>query len=209
MKEYRQNAHTFSLILWAVLCSATAAVLFVHSRPVVGRDLDVVELLAGVALLIFGPAALTAYLLRARHVWVSVDQIRGIVVSGRRVIPWDDIRKVERWRPMFRRTTGPAGISPAGTDMAGLAANLGCEGCLAGVAEFFIVVALLFAVFVAIWVIFFVFVPLIVIPVLEVFAPFGDRIKIVTRKGSLALRDLREADEFLRAVELRKPVTGR
>src|SRR5688572_18134802 len=107
MKEYRQNSHTRSLIVWAVLCTVTALVLFVHSGKVVSRALKVEEILAGVALLIFGPAALTAYLLRARHVWVSVDHLRGIVVSGRRVIPWDDIRRVERKRPVFRKTSGP------------------------------------------------------------------------------------------------------
>jgi hypothetical protein len=205
MKEYRQSAHTFSLVFWAILCTATAIVLFVHSGKVVSRALKVEEILAGVALLIFGPAALTAYLLRARHVWVSVDQIRGIVVSGRRVIPWDDIRSVERRRPSFRKTTGPTEMSPIGRSLGGCVD----PGCLEFVGEFFVAVVLIFAAFVAIWLVFFVFVPLIVVPVLEVFAPLGDRFKIVTRKGTLVLRDLREADDFMRQVEQRKPVTVR
>jgi len=209
MKEYRQNSHARSLIVWAVLCTVTAFILFAHSGKVVNRALKVEEILAGVALLIFGPAALTAYLLRARHVWVSVDHLRGIVVSGRRVIPWDDIRRVERKRPAFRKTTGPAEITPLHEDAATLAANWGCEGCFVGFAEFFIVVALILAAFFAIWLLFFVLVPLIVIPVLEVFAPFGDRFKIVTRKGTLVLRDLRDADEFMSAVAQRKPVSER
>jgi len=207
MKEYRQSSHDKSLIFWAVLCTATAIVLFVHSHKVVSRTLKVEEILAGVALLVFGPAALTAYLLRARHVWVSVDQIRGIVVSGRRVIPWDDIRSVERRRPAFRRSTGPTEVPPLTSD---ILSSAGCaDGCLIGGSELFAFVAIAAAALFAVWIICFVFVPLILLPVLEVFAPFGDRFKIVTRKGTLVLRDLRDADDFMRQVEQRKPVTVR
>ena len=206
MKEYRQNSHTRSLVFWAILCTATAIVLFVHSNKVVSRALKVEEILAGTALLIFGPAALAVYLLRARHVWVSVDNVRGIVVSGRRVIPWDEIQTIERRRPSFRKTTGPAEIKPLHEDAAQLATSWGCEGCFAGVVEAFILVALILAAFFAFWLVFFVIVPLIVIPVLEVFAPFGDRFKIVTRTGTLVLRDLRDGDEFMQAVSLRRPV---
>ena len=206
MKEYRQNSHARSLIFWAILCTATAIVLFVHSNKVVSRALKVEEILAGVALLMFGPAALAVYLLRARHVWVSVDNVRGIVVSGRRVIPWEEIRRVERKRPVFRKETGPAEVKPLSEDAATLAANLGCEGCFTGIAEAFVLVALIFAAFFAIWLLFFVVVPLILIPVLEVFAPFGDRFKIVTRKGTVVLRDLHDADDFQQQIEQRTRV---
>jgi hypothetical protein len=206
MKQYRQNAHTWSLVFWALLCTATAIVLFTHSGKVVSRTLKVEEILGGVALLMFGPAALAVYLLRARHVWVSVDNVRGLVVSGRRVIPWEDILKVERKRPSFRKTSGPAEIASLSEDASNLATNWGCEGCFAGLVEGFIFVTLIFAAFFAIWLLFFVLVPLIVIPVLEVFAPFGDRFKIVTRRRTLVLRDLHDADEFQRQVEQRTRV---
>ena len=206
MKQYRQSAHTKSLIFWAVLCTATAIVLFVHSNKVVSRALKVEEILGGVALLMFGPAALTVYLYRARHVWVSVDNVRGLVLSGRRVIPWDEIRSIERRRPSFRKTTGPAEITPLHEDAAQLATNWGCEGCLVGLGELFVVSILILAAFFAIWLLFFVIVPLILIPVLEVFAPFGDRFKIVTRNGTLVLRDLHDADEFQQQLELRTRV---
>jgi hypothetical protein len=210
MKEYRQNSHTLSLVIWTVLCTLTALVLFVHSHKVITRALKVEEILGGVALLIFGPAALTAYLLRARHVWVSVDQIRGIVVSGRRVIAWNDIRSVERRLPAFRRSTGPTEITPFTKDVLS-GAGWGCaDGCIVGASELLAFVAIIAAAVFAVWLICFVFVPLIVLPALEVFAPFGDRIRIRVRGGgSLLLRDLRDADEFLRAVELRAPVTVR
>src|SRR5262245_35352920 len=111
MKEYRQSSHTFSLVVWTVLCTLTAIVLFVHSHKVVSRALKVEEILGGVALLIFGPASLTVYLIRARRVWVAVLPDQGLSLSGRRVIPWDDIRSVVRIRPRFRQKSGPAEVS--------------------------------------------------------------------------------------------------
>ena len=208
MKEYRQNSHTLPLIVWTLLCSATAAVLFIHSNQVVSRALKVEEILGGVALLIFGPAALTAYLLRARHVWVSVDQIRGIVVSGRRVIPWDEIDHVERRRPFFRRSGGPFQPMP-GPTLDHLSTGSGClDGCLILGGEAFIGLFLVVAAVWVLWLLLFVVVPLLLIPLVEVFAPFGERIRIRLRRGgSLLLRDLRDADDFMRQVEQRKPVT--
>jgi hypothetical protein len=212
MKEYRQNSHALLLAFWAFLCTATAIVLFVHSHKVVSRALKVEEVLVGVALLIFGPAALAAYLLRARHVWVSVDQLRGIVVSGRRVIPWDDITAVERRRPLFRKSTGPFQPPEARvSDILGGSDATGCVdvGCIGFVGELFIGIVILVAAFYVIWLLFFVVLPLLLLPVVEVFAPFGDRFKIITRQGTLVLRDLREADEFMRQIEQRKPVQVR
>jgi hypothetical protein len=206
MKEYRQNSHTFSLAFWAVLCSATAIVLFIHSHKIVSRVLRTEEILGGIALLMFGPAALTLYLIRARRIWVSVDFSRGILVRGRHLIPWEDIRRVERRRPSLRNTSGPAqapDFDPSG------AANWGggCvdAGCWTGISEFFVAGILIVAAFFFIWLIFFVVIPLLLIPILEVFAPFGDRIKVVTRHGSLVLRDLSDADEFVSIVSERRP----
>jgi hypothetical protein len=61
-------------------------------------------------------------------------------------------------------------------------------------------VGILLALLAALWLLFFVFVPLLVVPILEVFAPFGDRIRIQARNRRLVLRDLRDADEFLSRV---------
>src|SRR5690348_10552922 len=110
MKEYRQDSHTRSLIFWAILCTATAVVLFAHSHRILNRVLKMEEILAGVALLILGPAALTVYLLRARMVWVSIDDGRGVVVSGGSVIAWEDILTVQRKRPRFRKSSGPTEV---------------------------------------------------------------------------------------------------
>ena len=73
-------------------------------------------------------------------------------------------------------------------------------GCFSSLSEIFIVILLIVAVAFAVWVIAFVFIPLVIIPVLEVFVPFGDRIRIRTGRRTLLLRDLSDADEFVAAI---------
>src|SRR5436190_16560993 len=107
MKEYRQNSHSLSLIFWALLCTATAIFCFVHSHHLISRKLRIEETLVGVMFLVLGPAALVAYLVRARTVWVSLDS-EGLIVSGGRTIPWEEIREVKRRPPVLRRDSGPA-----------------------------------------------------------------------------------------------------
>jgi hypothetical protein len=210
MKEYRQNSHTLSLSFWAVLCAAVATVLLVHSHKVVSRSLKVEEIAAGLGLLVVGPAALAVYLIRARRIWVGVDHLRGIIVGGTRTLLWDEILRVERRRPAFRRSSGPYRV-PEAPGRGALQGASGCAefGCLAGLGEIFAGILLLIAAFYLIWLVFAVLIPLLLLPVVEVFAPFGDRITIVTRRGSLVLRDLRDADEFMSAVAQRRPVTER
>lgn len=212
MKEYRQNSHTRSLVFWTVLCTATAIVLFAHSQRILSRVLKIEEILAGGALLILGPAVLTVYLLRARMVWVSIDDGRGILVSGRSLISWEDILQVQRKRPSFRKSSGPAEVesfNPDAVTESLSAAGGGCMevGCFVGLGEFAVAGLILLAALFAVWLLCFVAVPLLLLPLLEVFAPFGDRIRIVTRRrGPLVLRDLRDADEFVRRLSRHRPV---
>jgi len=213
MKEYRQNSHTKSLVAWAILCTATAVVLFAHSHRILSRVLRTEEVLAGVALLILGPAVLTVYLLRARMIWVSIDDGRGIVVSGGSVIAWEDLLLVQRKRPSFRKGSGPTEVGsfePSAVTEGLTSVSGGCVdwGCLFGIGEFAVAGLILLAALFAVWLLFFVAVPLLLLPVLEVLAPFGDRIRIVSRRrGALVLRDLRDADEFVRRLSHHRPVT--
>ena len=85
MREYRQNAHVRSLVIWAVLCVVVAIVLFLQ------RELRWVEIVGGVVLLIIGPVGLAVYLIRVETHWVSVDPERGILVRGKRLILWEEI----------------------------------------------------------------------------------------------------------------------
>lgn len=208
MREYRQDSHTRSLVIWTILCTLTAAVLFYHSHKVVSRALKAEEILAGVALLIFGPASLTVYLVRARRLYVAILE-HGLAVGGRGVIPWSDVLQVTRLRPRFRKTSGPTEVSEFSPDS--LPDAGGCaDGCATGLGELLAVIGIVIAALFAIWVIVAVFVPLIVIPLLEVFAPFGDRITVTTRSsGRLVLRDLSDADEFMRRVAAYRPTSER
>lgn len=212
MKEYRQDAHVVPLVVWAVLCVALAVFLFVHSHRIVNRTLRAEEIAAGVGLLVLGPAALAVYLVRARKVWVSVDPGQGIVVSGDRVIPWAEIWSIERRRPRFRRTTGPAQMPDKSLLQHSDGCGSGCgPGCVdvASVGEAFAVIGLILAAVAAIWFLAMVVVPLFFVPLIEVFAPFGDRVTIISRGRRLVLRDLRDADEFVRLVSAHKQVVER
>jgi hypothetical protein len=198
MKEYRQNSHSYSLVFWALLCTATAVFIFIHSHHLISRRLRIEETLVGVMFLILGPAAMAAYLVRARAVWVSLAA-DGLVISGGRTIPWKEMREVSRRRPLLRKTTGPAQVAEfKGADTI-MDASGGCinPGCLAGFGEVIMGVLLIAAFAVAVWLVFFVFVPLVILPVLEVFTPFGDVIKIRMGRRTLVLRDLSDADEFM------------
>ena len=203
MRAFRQDSHTGPLIAWAALCVLTAAFLFFHAGKISDRVLRVEEIAAGAGLLVVGPVVLAVYLYRARHVWVGVDVPQGIVVSGRHLIPWDAIVRVERRRPRLRAKSGPVEIRkpPSPSLEAG-----GCldAGCFAGLESLAIVgglIALAAAAFVGFWLLFFVVVPAFLVPLLEVFAPFGDRIRVVPASGRpLVLRDLRGADEFMAAL---------
>jgi hypothetical protein len=170
------------------------------------------EIAAGMALLLLGPVALTVYLVRSNLVWVGVDPEQGVVVRGRHLIPWSEIVRVERRRPRLRKGSGPPEFPapPWARNPASCLDPVGCGGDLAaGALELAVVFVLVLAFLVAFWLIFFVFIPLLVVPLLEVFAPFGDRVKIVARGRTLVLRDLSEADEFVRLVASRKPVLER
>ncbi len=202
MKEYRQDAHTLSLAVWAALCAAVTVFLIAH-----GGSHPVQELVLGAALLLFGPAALLVYILRARRVWVGVDPEQGIVVSGRFVLPWGEIERIERRRPRLRKTTGPGGVTHGDVLRKGGEGCIDWGGCfVVGSEGFFVLIVLLLAALVAFWLVVGVLVPLLLVPLLEVFAPFGDRLKIVARGRKLVLRDLRGADEFLREVGARAPI---
>jgi hypothetical protein len=190
MREFRQDSHTFPLVLWTLLMMGSALVILHQAGT---RAAAVV---AGAGLLIVAPIAFAVYLYRARRVWVAVDPGRGLVVSGRHVIPWNEIGSVERRRPRLRSTSGPVdpkalgdfnapGCESLGLELGGLGAALG------------LIIAALFV----FWLICFVFLPLLIVPVLEVFAPFGERIRILPVRGRpLVLRDLRGADDFMAAL---------
>lgn len=198
MREYRQDSHTGPLVAWALLCLAAAAFFFVHAGRITDRVLRLEEYAAAAGLLVLGPLVLAVYLYRARHVRVSIDRPRGLLVSGRDLIPWAAIVRVERRRPRLRKKSGPAEMSKLGDVSGGCIDIPGCGLELGELGAVALGVAILIAALFVIWIFVLVVIPVFVIPLLEIFAPFGDRIRVITRKGRpLVLRDLRGADEFI------------
>ena len=67
------------------------------------------------------------------------------------------------------------------------------------------IIIILLALLLAIWLIFFVFIPLVIVPVIEVFSPWGSRVTIVRRrwKQNLLLLNLRDPDGFLAEIDSR------
>jgi hypothetical protein len=209
MKTWRQDAHTVPLLVWTALCVVVALVLLRHAPTVASRPLKAAEVAAGIGLLMVGPAVFAAYVWRARSVWVSIEP-DGLRISGRRVIPWSAVVRVRRKRPTFRKKSGPVELSPVGdlNPGSGCVDLPGCfdlEGALLGLA----VVVLGAALLAAVWLVFFVLLPLLIVPLLEVLAPFGERFTVETASGRpLVLRDLRDADAFAAELSRRVPVEG-
>ena len=199
MKEYRQDSHTGPLVVWAVLCLLTALFLFAHAGRIVDRMLRTEEVLLAVGLLIVGPMGLATYLYRARHVWVSVVS-DGLLVSGKHLVPWEDIVRVERRPPRLRSTSGPPRVPE------GVAWPVDDGGCLLELGAVGVAVGVLLLALAVLWAIVAIVVPLLFIPVLEIYAPFGDRMRIHRRRGRpITLRDLRDADELLARLARRSP----
>lgn len=210
-REYRPDAHTASLFVWMLLCAAVAAFLFVHSRKLVSRPLAAAEIAGGVALMIFGPVGLAIYLFRARRIWVSVDPSKGITVSGRTFLPWEAIARIERRKPVLRSKGGPAETPPS--HFKELWDEFPAGGCVMFPEGTLVILALgllALAAFLFYWLVFVAVIPLLVVPVLEVYAPLGERVKIVLREGPpLILRDLRDAGDLLLQVRGRVQVVER
>lgn len=211
-REYRQDAHTASLFVWMLLCASVAAFLFVHSGKLLSRPLAMAEMAGGVALLIFGPVGLAVYLYRARRVWVSVEPSKGITESGRTFIPWEAIERIERRKPLLRGKGGPAELSAlkAGDFFEDSPAWGGCFLFPEGTLVFLTIGLLVLAGVLLYWLVFVAFIPLLIVPVLEVYAPLGERVIIVLRSGRpLVLRDLRDAGDLLWQVRGRVEVVER
>ncbi|MBI2900880.1 MAG: hypothetical protein HYY17_11905 [Planctomycetes bacterium] len=190
---YRQDSHLLSLLSW-FLFSTLCAGIYVYWRTQTNPPLRVVEIASIAVVLGVGLFSFVVYWLRSRTNWVVIDSEKGLVVSEREVISWSDLLRVERRTPVFRSSTGPleapAWTRPRSTDGVDVAVDAailllggrnrpGRGGCT-GLLYLFAFVALM--------------------PILEVWLPFGDRITIHHRNGTLVLRDLRGAGEFLDSI---------
>lgn len=200
MVTWRQDAHTFPLLFWTMLCVATGIILLDYSRHSPTTALGAGERILVVGLLMVAPAALAVYLWRARRVWVSIDPERGLWLPDRRLILWEKIRRVRWRRPLFRRRQHPqieVERTGHGDSVLKTAFNAG-----AGMGLVAVLLKVTWAMLVSVT-------TLLLDPVIEVFTPFGERFMIETTSGRpLVLRDLRDADAFAEGLRLRVRVEG-
>src|SRR5262245_7537290 len=100
MKQYRQDAHIVSVIHWGSLWAAAAGSLLL--REMQGPP-GMAGIALGAALLIVGLAIPLLYSWRAHRLWTAVLPDKGLAFAGRGVILWEDIRRIERRRPLLAR----------------------------------------------------------------------------------------------------------
>jgi len=100
---YRHGATIVQLFLWALMTGAAAVYTLqvaMHRPP--GSEARWVAILIAVLGFVFGPVAFIGHLLRLCLVTVSVDPKRGLVLSGRRTIPWAEIRSIRQGEEAFK-----------------------------------------------------------------------------------------------------------
>jgi len=194
MKQYRQDLHSESLGYWFHFWFfGGLALLFQTPRCCC--------ILLGIGTLAVGFALTFIYDYRASHYWLSVLPEQGIGFAGRGVIRWEEIRSVERRRSILRRWIA-APSSPhsleGGFSLAVVLIMFSnpLGGPLTWPGGILWVLALGVGILTAL--------RSLLVPLLEVLFPIGDRIRIHHGIGvPLVLRDLRDADAFLLEVNRR------
>lgn len=194
---------------WALLCVVAGGILVHRSAEIASRPLRLTQTVGGLGMLLLGPAALAVYLFRARTVWVVVDHTHGLRVRGLHLIPWDGIVRIEHRRPRLWRAHGTPPIRPMKTGGSVDAWELFWFGCLGNAMPGLALIGLMLLAFGVFLVVSFLLLSVLVIPMLEVFTPLGDRVTIILRERSLVLRDLHNIEEFLRELRLHRPVFER
>ncbi len=96
-RTFRPGATTGSLLLWSLIASVAAVILFKNAleRLYSTEDSRRLLLLSAAALVVVGPLAFVAHLLRMALVSVTILPGEGLLLSGRRRIGWSEIDRVE------------------------------------------------------------------------------------------------------------------
>lgn len=200
MRTFRPGATILPLLIWTLLVGVTAFFVERHALGLPrGSGERWIAQLIFAACMVLGPAVFVAHLVRRARISVAVDPACGLVLSGRKTIPWEAIDRVERRAGPFRggnifaRFGRKGGEDRTGAAMIGAdAAFEGCfwgaiapEGCAIGLA--------LVAVFGLIWVVF--------LPVLSLLSPWHARVILHLKGGErIIYRDLEQDEEFAERV---------
>ena len=178
MRTYRIGATMGPLLAWNAMAGTAIAVLFALAPEERPDDRWILYAVAGL-LILLGPAALLAYLVRYFMVRVAIGAT-GLMISNRHEIPWADIREVELrgWRP------GPWNPFK----------RLEMSGCT------WVLVIVLFKVVLALLLVVVVlcFLRWALLPVAVLYSPWHSRVVIELTDGTrLVYRDLVDAEEFV------------
>lgn len=186
MRTYRVGASLGPLIGWNLIASLIVFGLLSSAADIRSHgDRWTLYGTAGV-LLLMGPVALLAYLIRYWTVRIDLNS-EGLILSKRHLVEWDEIRGVEL------RGSRPGVWNPM---LSGFGERFGCWSILI----IKVVIVIVFVILVA-WLL-----RSVLFPVLVLYSPWQSRVVIELRDGTrLVYRDLEDADLFVDEVRRRLP----
>jgi len=205
-RTFRAGATTWRFLVWAVTATVGGIFLLTH-QPQVAKLSDNLPILSiAIALLVLGPLAFGAQLLRTVLVSVTVDPKSGLVLRGGRTVPWGEIDSVEYAGLHF---VSDHGIILFLLDIVRTLSDFGAAygfwgglmalmrvGLIAVVGALILCVALVSG---------------ILLPVMLLLSPWEPRVVVRTKNGGvLTWRDLRHAADFVHFVEkgMRRALDG-
>ncbi|HLF93449.1 MAG TPA: hypothetical protein VJB14_08300 [Planctomycetota bacterium] len=187
-RTFRPGATTGSFLLWSLTAAAGAAASWSHSERPAFR-------LLAAALLLLGPLAFIAHLVRMAVVKVIVHPVEGLLLSGGRRVAWEEIERVEYHGARAIPDYALARI------LMDLLRSL--SGMLAGgIHGMAWLLLLLLLIGVACLLPLAAFASGVLFPVFVLLSPWQPRVAIFLKDGGrLAWRDLRHEADFVHLVE--------
>ena len=195
MRIYRPGRNLLPLGIWTAIVIVVA--VFVETEALrlpKGSTERWIAQLGFIACMILGPGALIASLIRHARVSVSLDPERGVLLSGKRFIPWNQIVRVEHKAAPFKGGRNLLSEFDSGTDAGVGCAWFGAEGCFAGGPEGCVIGLAL----VIVGGLFYY----ILLPVFFLFSPWHSRVILHLANGDrIIYRDLEDDEDFARQVQ--------
>ena len=191
-RTFRPGATTGSFLLWSLTAAAGAAFSWRHAGRLPGEDARLAfQLLAG-ALLLLGPLAFIAHLVRMAVVAVIVHPVEGLLLSGGRRVAWEEIERVEY--------QGARAIPDYALARILMDLLRSLSGMLAAGNYGLLIILLLIGV--ACLLPLAAFASGVLFPVFVLLSPWQPRVAIFLKDGGrLAWRDLRHEADFVHLVE--------
>jgi hypothetical protein len=196
-RTYRAGATTWRFLIWASAAAVAAFLLLTRDRVPAALGDPKLRFGVALALLVLGPLAFGAQLLRTFLVKVTIDPSSGLVLRSGAVVPWSEIENVQY--AGFRLLSG-AGVFVFLLDIVRSSISqsrvFGLWGALLMLVRiaFMAVIGGLMAGFAV--------VSGVILPVMLLLSPLEPRILVHLKRGSpLVWRDLQHEADFVHGVE--------